>query len=117
MIVVAGYLNTISTLSDNSVKLVISTQEVSPQMAGDLFGVRGKFLKVILSEENVSEEIKEVIKDTRLEAPKKEGKSHSQRLRAVLYRVWEQNGEQGDFEAFYQAKMEVIIDHYKGQLE
>lgn len=45
-----------------------------------------------------------------------EGKSPSQRLRAVFYRMWEKEGMEGDFELFYQQKMEKIINHYKEAL-
>lgn len=47
-----------------------------------------------------------------------ENKSPSQRLRGVLYRLWQQNPEgYTDFKEFYKYKMEVIITHLKGKLE
>lgn len=50
-----------------------------------------------------------------------EGKTPSQRLRAVLYVLWEQNeghidDDRIDFEVFYRRKMEEIIEHFKGKL-
>jgi hypothetical protein len=45
-------------------------------------------------------------------------KTPSQRLRAVLYRVWQQDGKGfTDFEAYYQAQMEKLIEFYKGKIE
>ena len=37
-------------------------------------------------------------------------KSNSQRLRAVLYRTWEQSGSSLEFEHYYNAEMNKIID-------
>jgi len=44
-------------------------------------------------------------------------KTPSQRLRAVLYRLWEQGGKPTQtFEEWYRIKMEKIIEHLKQQL-
>jgi hypothetical protein len=43
-------------------------------------------------------------------------KSKSQRLRGVLYRVWEKEGEGQEFESWYNQKMEAIIQHFKNRL-
>jgi hypothetical protein len=43
-------------------------------------------------------------------------KTQSQRLRAVLYKVWEQNAQFQDFKEFYKAETERIITHYKSKL-
>ena len=43
-------------------------------------------------------------------------KSPSQRLRAVLFLLWEQQGSWGDFDTWYKAKIEEIIEHFKGKL-
>jgi hypothetical protein len=46
------------------------------------------------------------------------GKPLSQRLRAVLYRCWEQKPEGYKiFNDFYIAQMEKLITHYKNKLE
>lgn len=46
-----------------------------------------------------------------------ETKTSSQRLRGVLYVLWEQQGKQGEFETFYKSYMEKIIDWIKGKLD
>lgn len=43
-------------------------------------------------------------------------KSPGQRLRAVIYRYWEQKGKQGDFNLYYIAAMERLINQYKDKL-
>jgi hypothetical protein len=48
---------------------------------------------------------------------KTEGKSLSQRLHSVMFAYWKQvkKGE-GDFDTFYRASMEKLIDNYKNEL-
>ena len=48
----------------------------------------------------------------------KNDKTPSERLRAVLYVLWEQQKPLViTFDAFYRAEMDRIITHYKGKLE
>ena len=46
-----------------------------------------------------------------------EGKTKSQRLRNVMYILWQQNQGLYTFEEFYSLEMEKIIQHYKDKLE
>tara|TARA_R100000781_G_C4060818_1_gene120937 strand:- start:507 stop:872 length:366 start_codon:yes stop_codon:yes gene_type:complete len=46
-----------------------------------------------------------------------EPKSQSQRLRNVLYILWKQQGEKGDYKKFYKQKTEEIIQHFKNKLK
>lgn len=43
--------------------------------------------------------------------------SSSKRLRAVIWHLWKQSEQPGDFEIFYEAKMKDIIDQTKELLE
>ena len=43
-------------------------------------------------------------------------KSQSQRLRNVLYKVWQQDGE-GEFKEYYRHQTERIIEHFKNKLD
>ena len=43
-------------------------------------------------------------------------KTQSQRLRGVLYKVWEQGSQQLDFKTYYKQETEKIIQHYKNKL-
>lgn len=46
------------------------------------------------------------------------GKTKSQRLRAVLYRLWEQKNQGYDvFDDFYNARMELLINQIKNKLD
>lgn len=44
-------------------------------------------------------------------------KTQAQRLRAVLYRLWEQSGKKGEFEDYYRSKMENVIEQLKEKLQ
>lgn len=45
------------------------------------------------------------------------GKTPSQRLRGVLYRVWEQGDRKYDFPIWYESQLDKIINKYKAILE
>lgn len=55
-----------------------------------------------------------------IDEDKTQDKSSSQRLRWVIYKLWEQSEEQpkynNEFELFYRAKMERIIDTLKDKI-
>lgn len=107
----------IATRVDGTLKITLSTQELEPTNAASLISMRGKFIKALLSDSNISKLEEELVDNTQLVSGKK-NKSASQRLRAVLYRINEQaGGDETNFEAFYKSEMEKIIDHYKGKLE
>lgn len=98
---------------DRSCKLTFNTRELKNQEFINLREIRG--LEGILAYG---------FKEIRLDAKEVEnvekyidGKSPSQRLRAVLYRNWEKDKEGLTFEVYYAAKMEKIIDHYKNLLD
>ena len=106
----------ISTLKDGSLKVTLSTQEVSNDTAASLFAFRNKFCKVLISDSNITTLESELVDNTQIAAGKKP-KSESQRLRAVLFRVHENSNSELDFELFYKTEMNKIIEHYKSKLD
>jgi len=44
-------------------------------------------------------------------------KTQSQRLRAVLYKLYKQEGGDAEFKDYYKVKTELIIEHFKSRLE
>jgi len=114
-IIIEAQIEGIATKVDNTVTIKISTQELDKSTAGDIFGLRGKHCKVLLSDSNITELESEMVDATPLVSGKKH-KTPSQRMRAVLYRIWEQNSNE-DFELFYQNEMNKIIEHYRNKLD
>lgn len=118
MIAGAGIIESISTRKDKTLKLVIGTQEVSPETAGKLFAMQEQFIKYLFTENAITPEAKELITDTPLAAPDPKKKTHSKRLRDVLYVLWTQQPRGfEDANSHYEAYMEKIIQHYKDKLE
>lgn len=104
----------IKTMSDKGVRVMIDTMELNPIQLADLFSFKGKSGWFIFT--------KSPEKATEIEIPEwkeefKGEKSPSQRLRAVVYRLWEQSGKTTDFEVFYRSKMELIIEKFKEKIE
>lgn len=44
-------------------------------------------------------------------------KTQSQRLRAVLYKLYKQEGGDAEFKDYYKVKTELIIEHFKSRLQ
>jgi hypothetical protein len=114
-IILECQLDGISSKVDGTVSIRLSTQEVDQMSAAALFGLRGKHCKVLLSDSNITELESEMVDATPLVSGKKH-KTPSQRLRSVIYRIWEQNSNE-DFEVFYQNEMNKIIEHYRNKLD
>ena len=111
----AATLENYNPRADRSMKVVFSTSEATPQDAAFLQESLHKFFYLALSEQPFSDA--ELIEIEALKADYTDtGKTHSQRLRAVLYRLWEQDKTYPEFHDFYIVKMEKIIEHFKQKL-
>ena len=104
----------IASRKDKTVKIILGTQELDPEKAGELFGINGQLVTAYINSASITEEDIEVIDSIEPDLP---GKSPSQRLRAVLYLMWK-NNPQGfkDQHLHYLHYMDKIIDHYKNLL-
>lgn len=102
----------LSTKVDGSIKIVLETRELKPNVAAEVFALRGMEAWALLAPD--------MIKDATLPDEKPDPaigtKTPSRRLRACLYKLWEQNRNSEDFENFYRTKMEQIIDQVKERL-
>lgn len=105
----------IATRKDGSIGLKLETQEVTPQMAAQLFELRGKVAFCYLSPREIADNAKLIIDSL---DPELKGKTPGQRLRNVLYVAWTQSPEgYKDAESYYRAKMESIINGIKQELQ
>jgi len=95
-------LDKVTTMKDGSLKITLVTRELDPHTMAELF--------LSLNQEIMTVDIPE---DTREEI-----KSKAKRLRAVLYRVWEQDKKEQfkTFELYYNHIMEMLINKYKDLL-
>jgi hypothetical protein len=57
------------------------------------------------------------VEDMPKETAEDKNKTPSKRLRASLFILWKQEGENGDFEVYYREKMEKLIKYVQEKLD
>ncbi len=116
MIAISAQLEGMQSRADRSWKITFGTQELSPKQIGDLGTIQQSVCFIGISPNPFTSDEKEVIENTKVELSET-GKSHSQRLRGVLYINW-QNENEGyeNFHDYYIVKMDKIINHFKSKL-
>lgn len=105
-------LTKIETRTDNSIKVIIETQELNGEDMATLFGYRNT-LGYVTFTPNQTDAI-EVPKDN----ARYDGISPSQRMRSILYKLWMDGGKTkfDTFEQYYAVNMERIINQLKDKL-
>lgn len=110
---IEAILEGVTPLKDGGVSLRFHTNEVSKAHKVELMEYYQSFGWLLFSANE--------LKDTDLpkeNANKQDGKSPSQRLRAVIFVLWQQRTQgTGDFEAYYKQQMEKAIEAIKSNLE
>lgn len=117
MIIIPAQLESYRSLKDKTLKITFETNELNPQ---DLLGVAEnltQFGYLAFKQEPFKKEEKEMIEQ--LETGYEDrGKTPSQRMRGVLYCLYQKNNEGFDtFTRFYDHHMEKILNHYKSKLD
>jgi transcription antitermination factor NusA-like protein len=109
-----AYVENISTRKDKSVKIVLSTQELSPGQAGEIFNLMNHLVVAYLSVKDISDT--EASKVDKIDA-ELGGKTQGQRIRNTLYILYSQNNEgHKDFDSYYHDKTERYIEHLKAKI-
>lgn len=97
----------ISSRKDHSLSFGVSTPELRPEEAAAFLQLHGVNVRLMIQPQDIpAEEL--IAIDTDIEQ-----KTHSQRLRAVIFVHWNDGGKKDDFETFYRTQMEKIIEGYK----
>ena len=96
---------------DGSASLTFATRELADE---EIITLRQYRMKEgwLLFKENAFDESEVPDED----APT-EGKSASQRLYNVMFKIWAQEKPMEDFETWRRIQMEKIISHYKGKID
>jgi hypothetical protein len=103
-------------LSDRSKKLMFQTNEVTPLQAAELQSIVQQFCYLAIKPEPFLKNELEIISDIKTDF-EDTGKTPAQRMRAVLYRNWQQQSEgYKDFNLYYSYQVEQIINHFKSKL-
>jgi hypothetical protein len=116
MIIIGGQIESIKSRKDKTTALVLGTQEMSPSTAGQLFALQSSFVYVAIKEENFMQQELEVMEELKADF-EIEKKSNGQRLRNILYKLYEQDKEGFlTFSKYYDHQMERLINHFKNKL-
>lgn len=117
MIIIPAILESYRSLKDKTLKVVFETNEPTPEQFLGIGTNLQQFGYLAFKKEPFKEREKEAIEQLETSYDD-QSKTHSQRLRAVFYRCWEQDKEGfQDFETYYKHQMEKIINHFKAKLE
>lgn len=106
-----AHITRISSRVDGSLGISLSTPELSPQEKALFFELHNVECSITI-EPIDTPDIPEIKIDKDLST-----KSPSERMRGVLYRLWEKEGKEGEFKNFYYKRMESMIEHYKSKLD
>tara|TARA_R110000823_G_scaffold227629_1_gene354889 strand:+ start:686 stop:1078 length:393 start_codon:yes stop_codon:yes gene_type:complete len=126
-VVFEGGIDKVSTMADNSLRVILGTPELSNETEAAIMRLRKKPGYILVSTQKISQEQIDAVEGATVSAEFKE-KSPSQRMRGVMFRLWEKtqpkqlNADSGqmeyvDFDMFYKRQMNKIIDHFKTKLD
>ena len=117
MLILPAILEKLNTLKDKTVKITFETNELSPAELGSLATYLQTFGYLAFKKDMFKADEKELLKSLETEY-KETGKSKSQRLRAVLYKNFEQNNlDYKVFDDYYNYQMETLIKHFKSKIK
>lgn len=117
MVVVPAFLESYRSLKDKTLKITFETNEPTPeQLTGIALNIQ-KFGYLAFKEEPFKQKEKDVLESLKADY-EDTGKTPSQRLRGVLYRLWEKQPEGFKNSVdHYNSKMETLIQHFKKLLD
>jgi hypothetical protein len=108
----------IGTRADRTLKITLGTQELTPAEAGQLFSLHQSAAYVMIKEELFNSEERQLLDKIQADQTEYNGKTPSQRLRGVLYRVFETDPQSfSDFPRYYEYQMERLITHFKNKID
>lgn len=114
-IIISAIIESVATRADGTVKVTLGCQEMNASRAGELMTFNRKLAAVYVSQKETIAQ--KVIDQVDAVDPVMPTKTHSQRMRNVLYRMWEHSPEQfKDFDSYYKYKMDKFIEELKQNL-
>lgn len=116
MLLITAHLEGYRSLKDKTLKVVFETNELTPDQHLALSNHHQQFGYLAFKKELFTEQEKELIEEIKTDF-NDNGKTPSQRLRAVLFLLFKQKNEgYEDFQLYYNFKVEKIINHFKSFL-
>lgn len=118
MILLSAQVEGIQSRKDRTIKLTFGTQELMPSQAGDIFSLNNQMVFLAIKVEPFNKGEQELIESAKVDEDDAGFKSPSQRLRACLFVLFQQQPEGfKTFSEFYNARMEQLIVQIKNKLQ
>jgi hypothetical protein len=111
---VPSAIEKITTMRDKSLRIWVDTPELSPEDMATLMALYGKEGVFVFSVSDIKEEDMLDLPEVKVERGEK---TPGQRLRGVLYVLWEQSKTGKTFDEFYRDYMSKLIETIKGRLD
>lgn len=114
MIQIFTFIDGVTKKKDGTLSIKLGTQEMTAEETSKIFDFGNQQIWTAFSNTSLTPN------DIKLPdfTPEFKGeKSPSQRLKAVVYRLWETTDKKKTSEEFYRDYMEKIIDHIKSKLD
>lgn len=105
----------LATKVDGSIKLTLETRELGGAEASRLFDLRNTEAWCLIQPQEFTED--SVKLPTERADPAVGAKTPSQRMRAIIYRLWEQSRSGTDFESYYRIRMDGLNEQLKAKLD
>ncbi len=113
MLKVPGTITKITTMADRGLRLQVDTQELCGEDKAELMSLHEKMGVFVFSESDIQEEDIKNLPEVKIERGEK---TPSQRLRGILYRLWEQEKTYKTFDDYYRSWMSNLIESLKEKL-
>lgn len=111
---IPAILTRYASTADKGLRLTFETNELDQEESAQLIQFKGEFGYLVFVKRDLKPEDLNVPEYAQ---PAKGEKTPSQRLRSVIYRLWEKTDKSISSEQFYREKLEQIIEHFKKQLD
>jgi hypothetical protein len=117
-IIIPSMLESYRSLKDKTLKITFETNELNPQDLLNIIEHTGQFGYLAFKREPFGQEEKKYLDALESDFLEQTSKTPSQRLRAVFYRLYEQDRSGFDsFELYYSHHMEKLVNHFKSKLQ
>jgi len=116
MLIINTILENITSRKDSTWKLTFGTQELTPDQVKELTLALNNFVFMALKVAKFRTAEMKALENLDVDYEDNK-KSQSQRIRAVLFKLWDQDKEgYDDFEMYYRNKTEKYIEHLKTKI-
>ena len=115
-IIIPASIEAVATRRDRTLKITIGTNELPLDVAASILSLQNEFAFFAIKKEDFGKAELETMEAHKAEIDDSK-KTASQRLRAVLFLVWQRTANTETFETYYIREMERIISHFKTKIE